>query len=169
MPTPPSTEDTGCASVAWSSWGWLKFWRKPKSIPLPAVVEFTVSDDPEADLYFLWGSEGLAINQEKIESDERLHQARLDRVAASYVPGEKNLPGREPSVYTFEDRTGPMRPRSALYVPRPLNSIEASAVALAEVLEGVKPKGPLKKKVADLKKGQRRVIVQPDGKLVDVK
>lgn len=184
MPTPPSTEDTGKPDVGVRTYSFpWKFWkRKPKQTQrtpeeILSLVE-KLEREEEFDPDFIFGlAFGGAVDAEAQEKSRKRRALRESRFESKFVT--KQLPGLGPREYRFGDTdfsstlaTGkrlPMAPRSALYIPRPLNSTEAQAVALAEVLEGVKPKGPLKKKVADLKKGKRRVIVQPDGKLVDVK
>lgn len=63
----------------------------------------------------------------------------------------------------------PIAPLSALYVPRSLSEIEKHAVALVDLLEGVKLKGKLRKKLVDYQKGSRRMTFDKKGKMKEVK
>lgn len=146
-------------------------------------IQVIIEEEPWEleDPYFALGFGG--VNWEQIKEDEKCHQERIDRIYERWIAGQAERKAlraeygeleRTPreardEFYTFEDRTGPMPPYSAVLVPRPLTRIEQEALAIADLLEGVQVKGVLKKKVKDLKKGPRRVIVQPNGKLKEVK
>lgn len=159
---------------------WKNLVRHLGRVPDQVVIEEPTPVEPEKepweyeDPYFALGID-FTVDVERIREEERRHQERVVRIWENYSPGEKKLPLRrqpgEPysAVYTFENREGPIAPYSAVLVPRPLTRIEQEALAIADMLDGVQVKSALKKKVKDLKKGPRRVIVQPNGKLKEVK
>ena len=170
---------------------WKNLVRHLKRVPDQVIIEDKipekVAEAPKEDWeygdpYFALGLD-FEVDLDRVREEERRHQERLDRVYDKWIEGQAerellraqygDLP-RTPRehrevVYTFEDRNGPMAPYSAVLVPRPLTRIEQEALAIADMLDGVQVKGALKKKVNDLKKGTRRVLVQPNGKLKEVK
>jgi hypothetical protein len=177
MPTPTLTADpipTG------TDWGWLKFWKKGSPIveapePEPQEPKLTASDDPETDAKFIfgapnaWGIDPDTYLACEKETSERRYE-RIMKTPPDWM-GKRNLPGLEPREYVFDEPEGhkPLAPKSALYIPRPLTKSESDAVALMDLFEGITPKAALKKKLADLKKGNRRVVFDANGKMKEVK
>jgi hypothetical protein len=189
MPTAPSTPDTG--ERVPSLFGWLKFWRKPEVEPTErdlANAEVKSVEDLYVELNkaILSTAEGSSVPNRnngqfaidlmsvflhggEIPSDVYFKREKGRGGDFSYPP--KRLPGLESREYSYE-ATGlnhvALAPRSATFMPPRLTAAEKSAIQLVELVEGVKLKPSLRKKVKEVKKGQRRVVFDADGKMREV-
>jgi hypothetical protein len=151
---------------------WQKLIRGIGRVPDKVVIEDAAPAPAESDrghdhIDFFWG---YAEEGEDLTFGYEYDPTPVPEFASSQTPTEEQSEFmRAFTDFTPWETRKPIPPKSAVLVPRPLNEKERIAISLADVLDGVKLKGALKKKVVALAKGEQRVVFDATGNMKVVK